>query len=399
MIEDTPSNQGPAKLSSVVRLSRVPVAGWVVLSCSGTIILQSLHGVQLVPALFFSGLMLLHASLLWHSEQLTAKQPWLYFLIQACLINGAAFLMPDGAPVNLVGLNPVMIGLCLIVYQRKRPVLLFFAVYYFSFCYSAAYVGGGHLVALLFPLFLLMTIVVTVVTRLIMRQFREQLRIQTFLAELEIAHLRVEELTIANERQRMARDLHDTLAQGLAGLIMQLEAVDAHLGANNAKRAREIVHQSMQRARRTLAEARQVIDDLRAISAPNADFDQAVTEEAKRFCDETGIRVHLELNAGASLSKLLTEHFLHIVRECLANIARHAGADEAWIQMSRNDAAIRMRFAITGKASIPGSSASTRGTMDCWAFASASALSAASSKSTAASQARPFASKLRFRKE
>ena len=80
------------------------------------------------------------------------------------------------------------------------------------------------------------------------------------LAELETANrqlteyaARVEDLTIAAERQRMARELHDTLSQGLAGLILQLEAADAHLAANRPERARGILEQSMEKARGTPA--------------------------------------------------------------------------------------------------------------------------------------------------
>lgn len=69
-----------------------------------------------------------------------------------------------------------------------------------------------------------------------------------YVRELEAAQLKVEELTLANERHRIARDLHDTLAQGLAGLIMQLEAVDAHLQNENYTRSKEIIKQSMIRA-------------------------------------------------------------------------------------------------------------------------------------------------------
>lgn len=49
------------------------------------------------------------------------------------------------------------------------------------------------------------------------RQVHERQRIQSFLQDLQEAHKKVEELTLANERQRMARDLHDTLAQGWRG--------------------------------------------------------------------------------------------------------------------------------------------------------------------------------------
>ena len=59
----------------------------------------------------------------------------------------------------------------------------------------------------------------------------------------------VEDLTIAAERQRMARELHDTLSQGLAGLILQLEAADAHLTKERPDRAHKIVRDAMEQAR------------------------------------------------------------------------------------------------------------------------------------------------------
>ena len=75
---------------------------------------------------------------------------------------------------------------------------------------------------------------------------------------------RVEDLTIANERQRMARELHDTLSQGLAGLILQLEAADAHLAAEPPGTCQGASWSSPWKRRvARLQEARQAIDDLR----------------------------------------------------------------------------------------------------------------------------------------
>ena len=66
-------------------------------------------------------------------------------------------------------------------------------------------------------------------------------------------------MTLQNERQRMARELHDTLVQGVAGYILQLEAIKAHLAAQRIERAAAIVEQAILRARTTLAESRAAI--------------------------------------------------------------------------------------------------------------------------------------------
>jgi len=101
-----------------------------------------------------------------------------------------------------------------------------------------------------------MTFFVAVYVILYSRQAEARQQAQLLLKDLETANrqlteyaARVEDLTIANERQRMARELHDTLSQGLAGLILQLEAADAHLVGNRPERVRAILQQSMEKAR------------------------------------------------------------------------------------------------------------------------------------------------------
>ena len=116
----------------------------------------------------------------------------------------------------------------------------------------------------------LMVFFVVAYVSLYSRQTEARARAQALLSELETAHrelaeyaARVEDLTLAAERQRMARELHDTLAQGLAGLILQLEAANSHLASGRVERAKEILVQAMTRARNTLADARRAIGDLR----------------------------------------------------------------------------------------------------------------------------------------
>ena len=149
-------------------------------------------------------------------------------------------------------------------------------------------------------------------------------------AKLAASAAKIETLTLQNERQRMARELHDTLAQGVAGLVLQLEAVKAHLASNRSERAAAIVEQSIARARSTLAESRAAIDDLR--SAP-ANLAESIREKIERFTQVTGIPCKLEISVNENqLSPETTNHALNILGESLTNIARHAQASNVQIK-------------------------------------------------------------------
>lgn len=166
-------------------------------------------------------------------------------------------------------------------------------------------------------------------------------------AKLAASAAKIESLTLQNERQRMARELHDTLAQGVAGLVLQLEAVKAHLGADRTERAAAIVDQSLSRARSTLAESRAVIDDLRA--AP-ASLPEAVREKIDRFTQATGIPCELEISIHENqLAAETISHALNVLSEALANIARHAQASQADVKFSIQNQALEMEMRDNGK--------------------------------------------------
>jgi NarL family two-component system sensor histidine kinase YdfH len=169
------------------------------------------------------------------------------------------------------------------------------------------------------------------------QQGRAHQRDQALLRELETAHIqledyaaRVQDLTLTAERQRLARELHDTLAQGLVGLTMQLETIDSLLLMQRGEQARAIVQQAMSRSRATITSARSAIADLRTEVQEARDILDAIEEEAEHFTQATGISCacHLE----AQLPQEQQEHLLRTVSEGLTNIARHSRASQAWIR-------------------------------------------------------------------
>ncbi|MBT2281934.1 sensor histidine kinase, partial [Priestia megaterium] len=221
------------------------------------------------------------------------------------------------------------------MYYQTRKVLLVSIFCILMTCLTSILMGKADV--LLTYLVVMIPMIISVVGYAVMffRQVHAKIRIQTSLYELELAHRKVEELTLANERQRMARDLHDTLAQGLAGLIMQLEAINAHLSKGNIKRGQEIVQQAMERVRGALADARSVIDNLRSQSDLNVDFTENIRDEVYRFTSATGISCELDINPMSFLPALITEHGQYIISECLTNIARHAQANHVWMKIEK----------------------------------------------------------------
>jgi NarL family two-component system sensor histidine kinase YdfH len=195
------------------------------------------------------------------------------------------------------------------------------------------------------------------------RQAEAHARAQNLLNELETAHkqlteyaLQVEELTLTTERQRMARDLHDTLAQGLAGLILQLEAADSHLSSNHPERAQDILRQAMSRARTTLADARRAIGDLREMPASPPDLERAVRQEVQRFQEMTGIPCALEIAIPLTLPDHIRENALRAVTEGLSNTARHAQAKHAAVQLALQDGWLQIEIHDDGHGFVPAES-------------------------------------------
>ena len=185
-----------------------------------------------------------------------------------------------------------------------------------------------------------MTLFVSIYVYLYSRQTDARSKAQALSRELEAANrqlteyaARVADLTRTAERQRMARELHDTLAQGLAGLILQLEAADSHLQSGKPERAQAIIEQSMARARATLADARRAIDDLRSESAAPANLAEAVQTEVSRFMAATGLPCELDLALPGALPVAIGEQAFRAVAEGLTNIAKHAQASRAWVRV------------------------------------------------------------------
>jgi NarL family two-component system sensor histidine kinase YdfH len=289
--------------------------------------------------ILFTVLMNVHIALHWLSARLRKwSRVAVYLVVQCALAFVVVYLAANIAPLMALymGLIGETIGLL-----REKPRWMIAAVVALlglSFLNYILLVGRADWYWWLLAM-LPMTFFVAVYVTLYSRQAEARRRAQLLLKDLEVANrqlseysAQVEDLTLTTERQRMARELHDTLSQGLAGLILQLEAVDAHLAGDRTERGRSILRQSMEKARGTLAEARQAIDNLR--QPAERDLAEAVRQEAERFTNATGIPCEPEIDIPIDIPDLVSETSVRAISEGLTNVARHAKAKNVTLRLT-----------------------------------------------------------------
>jgi NarL family two-component system sensor histidine kinase YdfH len=287
----------------------------------------------------FSALILIHAGLHWITPRIAQHRRWVapYLAVQGLLLFIINLLAANqGLLIGLyLALSGAAVGLLVDLRISLIPILAYAALA----AVNHGLAWGWESVPNFFAFYGLLAFFVVIYVAMFTRQSRARKRAQVLLQKLETAHkklaeyaARVEDLSVANERQRMARELHDTLAQGLAGLILQLEAADSHLTRQDPAAAQPIIHQAMQRARATLAAARRAIRDLRAEDA-YTDLAESVRAEVEHFSSATGITCTLDLDLPPELSPALGEHILRAVSEGLTNVARHAQASQTWLSI------------------------------------------------------------------
>lgn len=301
-------------------------------------------------------LVIIHILLHWLLGIITKHPRWIpwYIILQGAIAFGISWL--SGGIAMIFALFMGLIGEAVGLLRLTRwgflaaAYYLILAIINFLLITDLRTLGGWLLGAI--PLLLFVVIYVT----LYMRQNEARDQAQTLLGELEVANqqlseyaAQVEDLTIIAERQRLARDLHDTLSQGLAGLILQLEAVDAHLKNDRTVRATEILEQSMEHARETLAAARRTIRDLRENSREYPDLKGAIQEEVNRFENATGISCQLKFLVKDEVSDKIDEFIMRIISETLTNIARHASARQVSLDLIQENNRLKIEIKDDGR--------------------------------------------------
>jgi two-component system, NarL family, sensor kinase len=146
-------------------------------------------------------------------------------------------------------------------------------------------------------------------------------------------------LARAEERTRLAREIHDTLAQGLTAITLHLESALRHM-TDDPDRARDRLERALATAHDSLEEARRSVLDLRTAPLAAQPLAEALSALARSFTADTGIRVDVRATDAAALPLHVEAELYRIAQEALTNVRRHARAHAVAVDLRTTDHAV-----------------------------------------------------------
>src|SRR5437016_8027065 len=190
------------------------------------------------------------------------------------------------------------------------------------------------------------------------RQFRaeeielaEALANQAMLAmQLSSLHAQNRQTAIIAERNRLARDIHDTLAQGFTGVIMQLEAAKGATTHGDVAEAANRIERASELARSSLGEARRSVRALRPRSLHGGKLFLAIHALLKRMTEGTDLNADFQTEGDArSIPADYEEGLLRIAQEALTNVVKHANARNFTATLNVGAEKIQLRLVDDGR--------------------------------------------------
>ncbi|TXS48815.1 sensor histidine kinase [Streptomyces sp. t39] len=144
--------------------------------------------------------------------------------------------------------------------------------------------------------------------------------------------LQAREAGIADERRRLAAEIHDTVAQDLTGVITQLQVVT---DTRELDAARAHAERALQLARHSLGEARRAVANLAPVALAEDDLPEALKKTVVRWSERTGVHAEFTLTGSdGPLHEEVQATLLRIAAEALSNTARHARATRVGVTLS-----------------------------------------------------------------
>ncbi|PXX08198.1 sensor histidine kinase [Mycolicibacterium moriokaense] len=191
-----------------------------------------------------------------------------------------------------------------------------------------------------------------VIGTVIVTQVRQREKLAKLVSELAATRAESARLSreagAAAERERLAREIHDTLAQGFTSIVALAQAIEPELESDTtaAKRHVELIRST---ARENLAEARAMVAELTPTALHDGSLPAALERQCDRLSAENGIRASLRIDGELPPLGMATDVvLLRTAQEAFTNIRKHSQANEVAVALSPVECGVRLSIADNG---------------------------------------------------
>ncbi|MFZ2488092.1 MAG: sensor histidine kinase, partial [Anaerolineae bacterium] len=325
------------------------ISGYFILPAVALPLLWELFAQQAPLRWIISGVFALIAIVFSLRDTLLHGAPWrrtAYTMLQTALIALLLALPPH--PLVAVILFFVLSAEVTMMYSTRATTIW---ISLFSLITMVAYIGEMGLNGVLsFPIYVAGYIFFAIFARQTANAEAARAESERLLDELQAAHVQlqvyaaqVEELAVQQERNRLAREMHDTLGHRLTVASVQLQAAQ-RLISTAPERAGETIGVVQTQISEGLGELRRTVASLRAPVEADLALAPALKRLAGHFQEATGIQVHLDLADTLPELPASQRHALYRgAQEALTNVQKHAHARTVWIELARQDNTMALR--------------------------------------------------------
>ncbi len=162
---------------------------------------------------------------------------------------------------------------------------------------------------------------------------------QLLVDELKETQQKLRELAVVDERNRLARDLHDSVKQQVFAISMQLSAARTTLSESD--KAYPSVTEAERLARQATAELTSLINALRPPALERKSLPDAVREHVEEWSRQNSVLVETNIDSTITVDQQVEQVLFRVLQEALANVSRHSKADKVNVDLkSENDAVV-----------------------------------------------------------
>jgi len=264
------------------------------------------------------------------------KNPVIYFGAQFIVM--VLMLLVSPSSVDALNFIFLIVSLHASLVLTRKAAIFWIAIFYLTIC-AAVFIRqglGGYYAA---AFYLVAYVVIGFFGNILQQAELSRERNQKLLDELKETQQRLRELAVVDERNRLARDLHDSVKQQVFAISMQLSA--ARTALSETDKAYQSVKEAERLAQQAGTELTTLINALRPPALERKSLKDAVDEHVEEWSRQNYIESELKVDAAIAVDEKIEQALFRVLQEALANVARHSKADRVTVGLrSENDAVV-----------------------------------------------------------